>query len=113
MSAAIAPGEHRLAIVFAGAVVFAGIRSEVVSVELDRLHSPTVDLFSGTGSFSGVAFSPDAQWLLVAWPTADQWVFVRTSGAERIAAVATIASQFEPGRSGASFPTLDGWCCTP
>lgn len=113
ISAAVAPGEHRLAVVFAGAVAYAGIRSEVRSFDLDQLHARTAELFSGSGSFSGVAFSPDAHWLLIAWPTADQWVFVRTSGNERINAVATIASQFEPGRRRASFPTLDGWCCTP
>jgi WD40 repeat protein len=113
VSAAIAPGQHRLAVVFAGAIAYAGIRSEVRSFDLDQLKSPSADLFSGTGSFSGVAFSPDAHWLLVAWPTADQWVFVRTGGAGRIAAVATIASQFEPGRRRASFPALDGWCCAP
>jgi dipeptidyl aminopeptidase/acylaminoacyl peptidase len=113
VSAAVAPGQHRLAVVFAGAIAYAGIRSEVRSFDLDRLKAPSADLFSGTGSFSGVAFSPDAHWLLVAWPTADQWVFVRTGGDGRIAAVATIASQFEPGRRRASFPALNGWCCSP
>ena len=112
VSAAIAPGQHRLAVVFAGAIAYAGIRSEVRSFDLDQLKAPSADLFSGTGSFSGVAFSPDAHWLLVAWPTADQWVFVRTqAAANESAAVATISSQFEPGRRRASFPGLDGWCC--
>ena len=113
VSAAIAPGQHRLAVVFAGAIAYAGIRSEVRSFDLDQLKAPSADLFSGTGSFSGIAFSPDAHWLLVAWPTGDQWVFVHTAGDGRIAAVATISSQFEPGRRRATFPALDGWCCTP
>jgi hypothetical protein len=113
VSAAVAPGRHRLAVVFAGAIASAGIRSEIGSYDLDRLRARPAVLFSGSGSFSGVAYSPDARWLLVAWPTADQWVFVRTTGAERLTAVASIASQFEPGRSGAGFPSLDGWCCAP
>jgi WD40 repeat protein len=113
VSAAIAPSRHRVAVVFAGAIAYAGIRSEIRSFDLDRLKTPSTDLFSGTGTFSSVAFSPDAHWLLVAWPTADQWVFVRTGGAERVTAVASISSQFEPGRRRASFPALDGWCCAP
>jgi hypothetical protein len=106
VSAAIAPGRHRLALVFAGA------RSEVVAFDLDRLHAPTVAVFAGSGVFNGLAWSPDARWLLVAWPTADQWVFIRTGGAQRIAAVSTISSQFEPGRAHPAFPALAGWCCT-
>ena len=34
-------------------------------------------VFRGTGEFRDVARSPDGRWLLVTWPTADQWVFVR------------------------------------
>ena len=107
VNAAVAPGTHRLAVVFAAA------RSEVVATfDLDRLHATTVDVFGGGGSFSGLAWSPDAGWLLVAWPTADQWVFVHTTGRQRIAAVSMISAQFGPGRTHAAFPALAGWCCT-
>jgi dipeptidyl aminopeptidase/acylaminoacyl peptidase len=105
--AAVAPASHRLALVLAGG------RSEVVTVDLDHLHSPPANVFSGGGSFSGLAWAPNAEWLLVAWPTANQWVFVRTHGAQRIAAVSAISSQFAPGRGARAFPTLAGWCCTP
>jgi hypothetical protein len=64
-------------------------------------------LFRGTGEFRDVAVSPDGRWLLVTWPTADQWVFVRTSGRRRIDAVSGITRQFGGGR----FPTIGGWCC--
>jgi len=61
------------------------------------------------GVFSGIVWSPDGRWLHFASPpTADQWVFVRTAGAQRIAAVSTISSQFEPGRAHAAFPALAG-----
>jgi hypothetical protein len=64
-------------------------------------------LFNGTGEFRQIAWSPDGRWLLVTWPTADQWVFVRATG-KRIRAVSNVSEQFRSG----SFPRLDGWCCT-
>jgi hypothetical protein len=63
-------------------------------------------VFSGTGEFSGLVWSPDGRWLLVAWPTANQWVFVRVAGPRKIVAASAIARQF-----GGSFPRLAGWCC--
>jgi hypothetical protein len=63
-------------------------------------------VFRGTGEFRDVARSPDGRWLLVTWPTADQWVFVRTDGG-RIAAVSGITRQF----GGGSIPRIAGWCC--
>jgi hypothetical protein len=62
--------------------------------------------FNGSGEFRGLAWSPDARWLLVTWPTADQWVFVRAAQRRRIVAVSNIAGQF-----GGSFPRIEGWCC--
>ena len=60
-----------------------------------------------------VSWSPDGRWLLVAWPAANQWVFVRVAGAPRIEAVSRISQQFSSGGAGArGFPQLDGWCCT-
>lgn len=61
--------------------------------------------FSGTGVFDQLASSPDGRWLLVTWPTADQWVFVRTEGRRRIVGASRISVQL-----GAS-PRLAGWCC--
>jgi hypothetical protein len=55
-------------------------------------------------------WSPDGEWLLVSWPAADEWVFVRVEGKPRIAAVSNIAKQF--GRGSRGFPQLAGWCCT-
>lgn len=63
--------------------------------------------FRGTGEFRDVAVSPDGRWLLVTWPTADQWVFVRMSGRRKIDAVSGITRQFGGGR----FPRIGGWCC--
>jgi hypothetical protein len=64
-------------------------------------------LFRGTGRFTDVAWSPDGRWLLVTWPTADQWVFVRAAGSRKLIAVSGITEQF----GGGSFPGVAGWCC--
>jgi hypothetical protein len=65
-------------------------------------------LFSGAGGLGEVAWSPDGRWLLLGWREANQWVFIRATRTPRIAAVASISSQF-----GGSFPRVAGWCCPP
>jgi WD40 repeat protein len=62
-------------------------------------------VFTGAGRVAELAWSPDGRWLLVAWPEADQWIFVRASG-RKIEAVSNIARQF-----GGAFPEVEGWCC--
>jgi hypothetical protein len=61
-------------------------------------------VFRGTGVFDRVLVSPDRRWLLVSWPTANQWVFVRLHP-RKIVGVAQITRQF--GRN----PRIEGWCC--
>ncbi len=61
---------------------------------------------------TAVSWSPDGRWLLVTWPAANQWVFVRVAGAPRIDAVSRISEQFSSGGAARAFPQLDGWCCT-
>jgi hypothetical protein len=63
--------------------------------------------FSGTGQFTGLAWSPDGRWLLVTWKEANQWIFIRSARVKTIRAVSGISSQFGSG----TFPTLAGWCC--
>jgi hypothetical protein len=67
-------------------------------------------LLAGAGVHA-VSWSPDGRWLLVHWPAADQWVFLRVAGAPRVAAVSRIAQQFSSRRGTRSFPRLEGWCC--
>jgi hypothetical protein len=66
-------------------------------------------VFRGTGEFRDAALSPDGRWLLVTWPTADQWVFVRLAGRRKIVAVSAVTRQF----GGGAFPRIAGWCCSP
>jgi len=74
-------------------------------------HPALTPVFSGAG-LRQLAWSPDGRWLLISWPQADQWVFVRVAGKPRIVAVSHIAEQFGAHASaGRGFPRLDGWCC--
>ena len=69
-------------------------------------------LFAGPGRFSGVEPSPDGGWLLLAWQSADQWLFLDLSDPQVVVAVAGISAQFSPGTtSPAAFPAIAGWCC--
>jgi hypothetical protein len=61
--------------------------------------------FRGTGTFDQAIRSPDGRWLLVTWPTADQWVFVRPGTPRRIVGASRISVQF------GGFPRVQGWCC--
>ncbi len=71
------------------------------------LRSPR-RLFAGAGRLAGLAWSPDGKWLLVGFPGADQWLFIRSVGRHRLVAVSNVAAQFRS----ASFPHIDGWCCS-
>ncbi len=65
-------------------------------------------LFSGVGDFEDIAWSPDGEWVLVTWPAADQWLFLRANG-RSIRATSNVSEQFRSR----SFPRLEGWCCAP
>jgi dipeptidyl aminopeptidase/acylaminoacyl peptidase len=65
-------------------------------------------LFAGAGVRT-VSWSPDGRWLLVDWPAANQWVFVRVAGPPHVTAVSRISQQFS---ARGAFPQLEGWCCT-
>jgi hypothetical protein len=67
-------------------------------------------LLTVPGSLGEVAWSPDGQRLLIAWPGADQWLFLPIGRGEP-RAIAQISTVFAPGRHGASFPRIEGWCC--
>jgi hypothetical protein len=48
--------------------------------------------------------SPDGRWLLLTWPAADQWLFVRVAAPHSIRAYSGIRRQF-----GGGFPSVSGW----
>jgi hypothetical protein len=95
LTGAFRPRTHDLAV-----VVRRSARSEVRLVDVDRPGAAPV-LLAGPGRFGDVAWSPNGRWLLVAWPAANQWVFVDGAHAH---AVANIRQQF--GRSDRASPLL-------
>jgi hypothetical protein len=103
LQAAFEPGTHRLAV---------GIRrpgrSEVRLVDVDRPGNARL-LFAGPGVFGDITWSPDARWLLVAWPTANQWVFLRGG---HVQAVGSIEEQFPRHDRVPPMLQLAGWCCS-
>jgi len=115
----------------AGAVVRAAAfspRGRTIAVLLDRSLGPgpprsealLIDpaggsarrLFGVSGHLTELAWSPDGRRLLLAWPAADQWLFVPTEGGARLRAIGDIAAVFAPGDARrATFPRVEGWCC--
>jgi DNA-binding beta-propeller fold protein YncE len=92
--------------------------SEVTLVRLRAGTRSKRRVFAGTGRLSDLAWSPDGRWLALGWPTADQWLFIRSPArqarAPRLQAVANITRQFSPGVAGpTTFPRMRGWCCPP
>jgi dipeptidyl aminopeptidase/acylaminoacyl peptidase len=107
---AFASRGHEFALVQTGA----GGQSEVVLLDAERRARAPRRVFVGAGTLGDLAWSPDGRWLLIGWPSADQWLFVRSSDARRIVAVSDIARQFQPGAPGAAAaPSISGWCCAP
>jgi WD40 repeat protein len=69
-------------------------------------------LFGGAGALRDLAWSPDGRWLLVGWPDADQWLFLRAPDVRRVITVSAVASEFDPGGSGERrFARIVSWCC--
>jgi hypothetical protein len=106
LTAALSPDGRVLALIRGGA------GAAVLYDVGEGSRAPTLVL-PGAG-LSQLAWSPNGRWLLITWPAADQWIFVRTGPGKgrRLMAVSRIAELFAPGRRADGYPQLDGWCCT-
>jgi hypothetical protein len=90
----------------------AGPRSEALLV--DPSGGPARRIFAVSGRLTELAWSPDGHRLLLAWPAADQWLFVPITRGPSLRVLGNVASVFAPGRSGrVPFPQIEGWCCPP
>jgi len=103
LPAAFAPRGHEIAV-----VTSTQGRSTVVVRSGPGYRSERA-LFSGPGTFGGIAWSPDGRWLLVDWRTADQWVFIPTRRGRRVVTAAHVGRIFDSGPE--HYATLAGWCC--
>jgi hypothetical protein len=98
-----------------------GPRTDDVTLAVDTRSRSTVavfrgpayrsrrTVFSGPGVFGGIAWSPNARWLLVDWSGADQWIFVRVAPRPRVITVSNINRTFGTGAEARA--SLGGWCC--
>lgn len=87
-------------------------RSEALLVDPDG--GPPRRLFAVSGHLTQLTWSPDGSRLLLAWPAADQWLFLPIDGRGHLQAISSISSVFSPGHNAATlFPQIDGWCCPP
>jgi hypothetical protein len=106
-SAAWSPRAREVALVRTDAA--AGTSSLVL---LNPAHPPQArTLFSGPGTFGAPTWAPDGRSVLLPWPDAGQWLFLRPRGSRRTTAVANIARQFSSGPSAQRFPDDVAWCC--
>lgn len=103
-SLAVEPRAHR----FAVTQRFGRDRSVLLVFDADRPARAPRRVFAATGAFTGLDWSPDGRWLLLAWPGADEWLFIRARGAHKVLPVARVAEQFS---SHGVFPSLGDWCC--
>lgn len=109
-----APGRHAFAVLRTSRDAR---RSEVVLLRAEAEPSRPRPLFEGPGAFSELAWSPNGSRLLIGWPSADQWLFLRPDRPARVKAVSNVARQFSPGaqrpstRQPEAFPEISGWCC--
>jgi hypothetical protein len=99
-AAAFQPRGNALAVIVlahgrSSVVVYAGARRRIV--------------FSGSGLFDGLAWSPDGRWLLVDWTTADEWVFIRSTSVRRVVTVPNVNRIFDASVEGPAL--IAGWCC--
>jgi hypothetical protein len=62
-------------------------------------------VFAGAGNFDSVAWSPGGDWLVLGWPSADQWLFIRSATVRKVIPISGIDSAFGPEAK----PTE--WCC--
>jgi hypothetical protein len=90
----------RLLVVRTGDATVLGGRVARLSSHAVRLGGRT--LFRTTGTLGQIVASPDGRWLLVTWPEADQWLFVRVRDG-RVRAIANIAEQLDGAFR------VDGW----
>src|SRR5262249_6221975 len=85
LQAAVKPSSHKLAV-----SLRLPARSEVRLVDIDRPGTSKL-MFAGPGDFRDVTWSPNGRWLLLDWPTANQWLFVSGS---HVRAVGNIDQEF-------------------
>lgn len=110
-AASFGPEGHLLGLLLrAPGTVTASTRTSLRVLDVDardRGH----EIFAGQGDFGELAWSPDGRYLLVAWRSADRWLFVNRATRYAIA-VEDISAQFpRPDGRPPLLLVTDRWCC--
>lgn len=106
--AAMAPGGHTVASLV---TTRGGGPAHSAVLLIDRASGAGRRLFNVPGRLTQLLWSPDSSRLLVAWPEADEWLFLPVEhGTGR--AVGDVAAAFSPGGPAVGFPRVEGWCCS-
>jgi hypothetical protein len=109
-AAAFSPGGRTIAVLLDRSLGPGPPRSEALLI--DPADGSARRLFGVSGHLTELAWSPDGRRLLLAWPAADQWLFVPTESGARLRAIGDIAAAFAPGNARrASYPRVEDWCC--
>jgi hypothetical protein len=109
-AAAFSPSGDTIAVLLDRSLGPGPPRSEALLV--DPAGGPSRRLFGVSGHLTELAWSPDGRRLLLAWPAADQWLFVPTEGGARLRATGDVAAVFAPGNAArATYPRVESWCC--
>jgi hypothetical protein len=109
-AAAFAPRQHTIAALLERRGHTDSPRSEALLI--DTNGGPPTRLFAVSGRLTQLAWSPDGSLLLLAWPAADQWLFLPVDRRGHLQAIGNIAPIFSPGLRGqAPFPRIEDWCC--
>jgi hypothetical protein len=98
LAAAFSPKSHSFVV-----SVRRPARSEILLMQADRTGARL--LFAGAGEFPSLAWSPQGNWLLLGWDSADQWLFLRSTAVRKLRAVSGIDDAFGPASE------IGGWCC--
>lgn len=114
--ASFAPGNHALGVLLRGQgpVVTSSTKTTLRVLDVDSGNRGR-EVFAGRGDFGELAWSPDGSHLLVAWRSADRWLFINRSTRYAIA-VDGIGAQFpRPDERPPLLFVSDRWvnrCCT-
>ena len=109
-AAAYSPRGNEVAVLLGRSSGSGTPRSEAILISPSG--GPSRRLFTVSGRLDQLAWSPDGSRVLLAWPAANQWLFVPLRRGAHLRAIGNIASVFSPGAQGhPHFPRVEGWCC--
>jgi hypothetical protein len=109
------PGHIVLGATFApnGELFYTDYDPQARKTSVVRMDGKPQTIFRGAGRLEDVVSSPNGNWLLVTWTSADEWLFLHMPSVDRFLTVTNVIAQFDPGATGPrAAPRIAGWCCS-